>query len=43
VDFNNRDMSQNLDYDKILGILHEAQQYNDKDLYEFLNGSGGEN
>lgn len=43
VDFNNRDMSQNLDDDKILTIFHKAQQYNDKELYEFLNGSlGGE-
>jgi len=41
VDFNNRDMSQNLDYDKILGILHKARKYNDKELYEFMNGSSG--
>jgi len=43
VDFNNRDMNQNLDDDKILGILHKARQYNEKELYDFLNGSvGGE-
>lgn len=43
VDFNNRDMTQNLNDDKILGILHKAQEYNDEKLYEFLNGSlGGE-
>ena len=39
VDFNNRDMSQNLDDNKILGILHKARQYNEKELYDFLNGS----
>jgi hypothetical protein len=43
VDFNNRDMSQDMDEGSILAVLHEAQQYNDKDLYEFLNGSRGEN
>jgi len=43
VDFNNRDMNQNLDDDKILGILHRARQYNQTELYDFLNGSfGGE-
>jgi len=43
VDFNNRDMSQNLDCDKILSILHKARLYNEKELYDFLNGSfGGE-
>ena len=41
VDFNNRDMSQNLGDDKILGIIHKAQEYNEKELYEFLNGSFG--
>ena len=39
VDFNNRDMSKDLDEDRILGILHKARQYNNKELYEFLNGS----
>lgn len=43
IDFNNRDMSQDMNDGNILAVLHEAQQYNDKDLYEFLNGSGGEN
>jgi len=38
VDFNNRDMNQNLDDDKILGILHKARQYNETELYDFLNG-----
>lgn len=43
VDFNNRDMSQNLDDDRILLILHNARQYNKSALYEFLNSSfGGE-
>jgi len=41
VDFNNRDMNHNLDDDKILGILHKARQYNEEELYEFLNGSFG--
>lgn len=39
VDFNNRDMSQNLDNNKITGILHEARLFNDNELYKFLNGS----
>ncbi len=43
VDFNNRDMSIDLDKDRILAILHYARQYNEKELYNFLNGfSGGE-
>jgi len=41
MDFNNREMSQNLDDGAILAILHKAQQYNDKELYQFLNGSSG--
>ena len=41
VDFNNRDMSQNLTEDKIVAILHRARQYNDKELYDFLNASSG--
>ncbi|MCK4787476.1 MAG: hypothetical protein KAV87_27205, partial [Desulfobacteraceae bacterium] len=41
VDFNNRDMSQNLDDAKILAILHEARKYNETKLYDFLNGSFG--
>lgn len=41
VDFNNRDMNQNLDDNEILGILHKARQYNEKELYDFLNGSDG--
>jgi hypothetical protein len=41
VDFNNRDMSQNLDDGRILEILHKARQYNEKELYDFLNGSSG--
>jgi len=39
VDFNNRDMSKDLDDDRILGILHKARQYNDEELYDFLNVS----
>lgn len=41
VDFNNRDMSQNLDEDRILVILHKAHQYNENQLYNFLNRSSG--
>ncbi len=41
VDFNNRDMSGDLDKDRILAILHNACQYNEKELYSFLNGSSG--
>ena len=39
VDFNNRDMSKDLDDDRILGVLHKARQFNDKELYDFLNVS----
>lgn len=39
VDFNNREMSNDLNEDKILGILHNARQYNANELYDFLNGS----
>lgn len=42
VDINNRDMSQDMNEGNILAVLHEAQQYNDKELYEFLNSLGGE-
>ena len=43
VDFNNRDMSQDLDDTRILGILHKARRYNETELYNFLNCSfGGE-
>ncbi len=40
VDFNNRDMTQELDETRILHILHDSQQFNDEKLYEFLNGAG---
>ncbi|MBN2183344.1 MAG: hypothetical protein JW715_15650 [Sedimentisphaerales bacterium] len=42
VDFNNRDMSNDLDENHILGILHKGKQYNNNELYDFLNGSFGE-
>ena len=38
VDFNNRDMSQNLGNDDILAIIQTSTQYNERDLYAFLNG-----
>jgi len=37
VDFNNRDMTKELKDNDILLILHKAQEYNKKELYEFLN------
>ena len=43
VDFNNRDMSQNLDNSRILSILHDAKQFNKNELYAFLNGPRGGN
>jgi len=39
VDFNNRDMSQNLEKSRILSILHDSSEYNRGDLYKFLNRS----
>jgi hypothetical protein len=38
VDFNNRDMSRNLDNDDIRTIIQSSMQYNETDLYAFLNG-----
>jgi hypothetical protein len=38
VDFNNRDMSQNLSNDDIRAIIQASNQYNEEDLYAFLNG-----
>lgn len=43
VDFNNRDMNQNLDNSRILSILHDAKQFNKNELYAFLNGPRGGN
>lgn len=37
VDFNNRDMSKDLDTDRIRGIIQSSIQFNNKELYEFLN------
>jgi len=43
VDFNNIDMSKDLDDGAILRTLHEGRSFNSRDLYGFLNGpSGGE-
>ena len=39
VDFNNRDMTKDLDEGAMLRILHKARQYNENELYDFLNGS----
>jgi hypothetical protein len=39
VDFNNRDMSENLSNDDIRAIICASIQYNEKDLYSFLNGT----
>jgi len=41
VDFNNVDMSKNLDDGAVLRILHEGRRYNESDLYAFLNGATG--
>jgi len=41
VDFNNVDMSKNLDDGAVLRILHEGRRYNESELYAFLNGSAG--
>lgn len=38
VDFNNRDMNRNLDNDDIRAIIQSSIEYNEKDLYAFLNG-----
>jgi len=37
VDFNNRDTSSPVTDDKILRVLYDGQQYNEKELYQFLN------
>ncbi len=43
VDFNNRDMSQDLKPEHITSIIFASQQFNENDLYKFLNcGTGGE-
>jgi len=43
VDFNNRDMSTNLQNSNIMSILYESIEFNKKGLYEFLNReTGGE-
>lgn len=38
VDFNNRDMSKELDDDDIRAIIQSSIQYNEKELLSFLNG-----
>ena len=43
VDFNNIDMSKNLDQSQIYKIIHDGQKFNDNELYKFLNcETGGE-
>ncbi|MCK5269309.1 MAG: hypothetical protein KAJ46_00935 [Sedimentisphaerales bacterium] len=39
VDFNNREMSKDLDMDDIRTILHHANEYNQNNLYQFLKCS----
>lgn len=39
MDFNNRDMSRNLDNNDILAIIQASIQYNEEELYSFLNGT----
>ena len=41
VDFNNRDMSVELDGDKIRSIIQASKTFNETYLYEFLNGNLG--
>jgi hypothetical protein len=41
VDFNNVDMSRDLDDGAILRILHEGRSFSNRDLYGFLNGPSG--
>jgi len=42
VDFNNRDMSKDLSSDDIRAIIQASIQYNEKELYAFLNGGSEE-
>lgn len=42
VDFNNREIRTDLENNRILGILHDGKLYNQKELYDFLNGSIGD-
>ncbi|MBW7989167.1 MAG: hypothetical protein FVQ84_04005 [Planctomycetes bacterium] len=41
-DFNNRDISTELDDGRILSVLHDGDEFCSKNLYKFLNGSFGE-
>ena len=41
VDFNNRDMHSDLDTNKIRGIIQSSIEFNKKELYDFLNMTGG--
>jgi len=38
VDFNNLDVSRDLDNARILSVLHDAREFNENELYAFLNG-----
>ena len=37
VDFNNRDMSKNLKENDMVTLFHHARQFNNNELYKFLN------
>jgi hypothetical protein len=41
VDFNNCDTSKDLEQVQVYTIIHEGQKYNEKGLYDFLNGVAG--
>ena len=41
VDFNNRDTSENLEQMDVYKIIHEGQNYNENELYQFLNSNTG--
>ena len=42
VDFNNRDMSKSLETDDIRRIIQASVEFNEKLLYEFLNGGNND-
>lgn len=39
VDFNNRDMTKSLDNDNIRAVIQDSIRYNERELYDFLNGT----
>ncbi len=39
VDFNNRDMTKSLDNDEMRAVIQDSIRYNERELYDFLNGT----